>query len=424
MTSHSHSPRTTSPAAAQARIPTSLLLTLTLLAGLGPLASDMYLPTFPHMIADLATNASGVQLTLTAFLIGAGVGQLLFGPLSDRLGRLGPLVAGTAIFLGASVLAALAPNLAVLLIARLLQGLAGAAGMVISRAIVTDRAHGAEVARALSIIMLLSAIAPVIAPFAGSVLAAPIGWRGIMGVVAGAVAIALICVLVFVRESHPRGIRDQPTAPLRITARALWSRAYLGSMLAFVFSFAELMAYISASPFLYQTMIGLSQIDYGLAYALNVLVLMAVGFVSARLVRRHSVASLTSIGLAINLIGVLAFTALVMLRAPVAWYALAMPIIVGSTGLISGNTTALALIAIPSAAGLGSAILGGLQNLLAGAVVPVVNIAGTHTAVPLALTMLITALAADLAFALVGYRPHESADTPVQNPASHETETA
>ncbi|RLM28255.1 hypothetical protein BIY29_00965 [Brenneria alni] len=387
--------------ASSARIGITLLLTLALLTGIAPFAIDLYLPAFPEMVEDLATTSAGVQLSLTTFLIGAGVGQLIFGPLSDRLGRRSPLVVGMGLYLVASVVVALAPTIAVFVGGRFVQGLAGAAGMVISRAIIIDRARGAQAARYMSIVMLVSGIAPVIAPVVGSVLVNPLGWRGLMWILTGLVGIGFIAVLLFVRETRPLTLRNHGhlAAPAS-TAYSLMSRAYLGNMFAYVFAFATMMAYISASPFLYQSMMGLDEIGYGLMFGLNALALMITGAVSARLTRRFRTAALARTGLLFNLAAIVALTLLVLADTPAIWFAVPIFVAVGSLGLVFGNTIALALAAVPMTAGLASAILGTLQHLLAGAVAPLVGIAGEDTAFPLVLTMFVASVIANVAFAV------------------------
>ncbi len=375
-------------------------MALALLAGIAPFATDMYLPAFPDMVGDLSTTAAGVQLSLTTFLVGAGLGQLVFGPLSDRVGRRGPLLVGMVLYLVASAAAALAPSIAVLVVARLVQGAAGAAGMVISRAIITDLAKGVAAARAMSIVMLISGVAPVLAPVAGSVLTGPVGWRGLLWIVTGLVAVGLVATLLVVRETHPHAARAPERRPDRASKAAeLTSRAYLGNMLAFVLAFTTMMAYISASPFLYQTLIGLTEVQYGLVFGLNALALMIVGGLSARLTRRFRVQAIARTGLRLCLAAVVAFGVLAVAGVPPLWLAVPILLAVGSLGLVFGNTTALALAAVPAAAGLGSAILGMLQHVLAGAVAPIVSIGGGTTALPLALTMLVTSLGANAAFA-------------------------
>jgi len=201
----------------------ALLVVLALLSALAPFATDMYLPAFPTMTGDLNASATSIQLTLTAFFVGLAAGQLVFGPLSDRVGRIRPLVIGSILLILASIATALAPTVAVLIAARFVQGLTGAAGMVVGRAIVSDLAVGKPAARAFSLMMVVSGIAPVVAPFVGSLLVGPIGWRGVLWVVTGLSILMLAAVLLVVRESHPAARRAR--ARLRAAGEASPLRA-------------------------------------------------------------------------------------------------------------------------------------------------------------------------------------------------------
>ena len=395
-------------------ISTPLLLTLALLSAVAPFATDLYLPGLPQIVGDLDTTTSGAELSLTAFLIGAAVGQVIFGPLSDRLGRRGPLLLGTLIYLLCSIGTALAPSLWLLITLRLIQGVTGAAGMVIGRAVISDRYHGSEAARALSLMMIVGGVAPVIAPFLGSTLADPIGWRGLLWIVAGLGLLALVCSLTFVPETHgpaERTRQDAATAaadqdPSATTAtaqpgtlRRLFSRPYLTATLAFAFGFTTMMAYISASPFLYQNLMGLGTVQYGLLFGLNALVLMLVSMVAANLTRRFRIRSAARVGLGINLLGVLVFGLLVLVDAPPLSLAVPLVFVVGSLGLVLGNATALAMDAVPGAAGSASALLGFLQFGLAGIASPLVGLGGDMDAAPLAVTMLVASVIGNLAIA-------------------------
>ncbi|WP_260855837.1 multidrug effflux MFS transporter [Curtobacterium sp. 9128] len=388
------------PTTRQQGITTALLLVLGLLSAVAPFATDLYLPAFPEMTTELQTSATTVQLTLTAFLVGVTVGQLVFGPLSDRFGRVPPLVAGAVLCVLASAAAVFAPSIGVLIAARLLQGLGGAAGMVISRAVISDLATGKPAARAFSLMMIVGGVAPVVAPLLGGLLTGPIGWRGLLTIVLGLSVVMLVAVLAVVRETHLRSRRDELRAERRATGsplRALRSRTFLGYTAVFGFAFAVMMAYISASPFLYQEMIGFGTVEYGIAFGINALALMGVSILSAKLTERHSVRGVLSLGIVLVLASTVAFAVLVATSAPVI--ALAVPLFtaVGSLGLVLGNATALALGAVPSAAGSASAVLGALQFGLAALVSPLVSIGGSTTAAPLAIVMLAAAVVAVIA---------------------------
>jgi MFS transporter, DHA1 family, multidrug resistance protein len=401
---HTATPPTT-PAAERGRpgITTPLLLALGLLSAVAPFATDLYLPAFPRMTTELATSATTVQLTLTAFLVGVTAGQLVFGPLSDRFGRVPPLVAGAALCVLASAAAVFAPTIGVLVVARLLQGLGGAAGMVIGRAVISDLATGRPAARAFSLMMIVGGVAPVVAPLLGGLLTEPIGWRGLLGIVLGLSVVMLVTVLAVVRETHLRSRRDALRAERAAgrgqgsALRALRSRAFLGNTAVFGFAFAVMMAYISASPFLYQDMIGFGTVGYGLAFGLNALALMGVSVLSAKLTATRSVRGVLSLGIVLVLASTVAFAVLVVTAAPAVWLAVPLFTAVGSLGLVLGNATALALGAAPSAAGSASAVLGALQFGLAALVSPLVSIGGEDTAAPLAVVMLAAAIVALLA---------------------------
>lgn len=395
----------------------SLLFVLGLLAAIAPFATDMYLPTLPTMAKDLATSASGVQLTLTGFLAGVALGQLVFGPLSDRLGRRLPLVGGALVCVVASGVAALAPNLAVLIAARFVQGFTGAAGMVIGRAVISDVAEGRGAARGFNLMMVVVGVAPIVAPLAGSLLAAPLGWRGILWTVCGLATLMLIGSVTFVRESHPRERREHAKT-LRTEAGSvvgdLRSRAFIGNLLVVGFAFAALMAYISASPFVFQVMAGISPVGYALIFGGGAFASVITGVVSARLTASHAVDRLLRGGLAVFVGATLAFLALALLGVPALWFAL--PLIVSLSGLsfVLGNATSLALAAVPRASGTASAIIGALQFALGATVSPLVSIAGEHTAVPFAVIMTTAALVSAGAFVIgrpqTGAQPHRAID--------------
>ncbi|WP_348804269.1 multidrug effflux MFS transporter [Gordonia sp. VNQ95] len=395
-----------------------LLLVLALLSAVAPFATDLYLPAFPEMTGELSASATAIQLTLTAFLVGVTTGQLAFGPLSDRFGRRGPLLFGAALCVAAGIVAVIAPSVGVLVAARFAQGFGGAAGMVIGRAIISDLAAGRAAARAFSLMMIVGGVAPVLAPLLGGFLVNPIGWRGILGVVLGISVLMLVSIIGVVRETLPPDRRRRDAAATTATAaaaaspRELLRPGFLGYAGTFAFSFAVMMAYISASPFVYQDMIGLSSGGYGLAFGANALALMAISALAARLVATRQVRHLVGIGLSVMSLAVITFGILVVTAAPAMWLAVPLFVMVGSLGMIFGNATALAMSAVGSHAGSASAVLGALQFGLGALVSPLVSIQGPDTAAPLAVVMLIAAVIAIASFLAAGRgRP-----TPVPEP--------
>lgn len=384
-------------------IPVPLLLVLALLASVAPFGIDLYLPAFPRMAVELETSDTAVQLTLTMFLLGLAAGQLLFGPLSDRWGRRGPLLAGSAVFVAASVLAAVAPTIGVLLVARLVQGLTAAAGMVIGRAVVADLATGRAAARAFSLMMIVSGVAPVVAPLLGSLMIDGIGWRGVLFVLAGLAVAMLAGSAAVVRETHPRHQRGTAKAG---GVRALGHRAYLTATATFVFSFAVLMAYISASPFLYQVVIGMSAVSYGLLFALNALGLIASSAVASKLLRRSHPRRVLTTGTVSLLVSAAVLLVLALLPINAAWLLVPIFFAVASLGFVLGPATALALDAVPGAAGTGSAVLGAAQFGLGAAVSPLVSVGSAHSALPMAIIIAVLAGLAACASRLIASGDH------------------
>ncbi|MGV0852618.1 multidrug effflux MFS transporter [Mycolicibacterium phlei] len=392
--------------ATEPRITLALLVTLGLLSAVAPFATDLYLPAFPRMVDDLHASASDIQLTLTAFLLGLAVGQLIFGPLSDRFGRVKPLVFGAAVCVAASAVTVIAPTVEVLVAARLAQGLTGAAGMVIGRAIIADLATGPAAGRAFSLMMTVSGIAPIVAPLVGGFLVDTLGWRGVLGVVLGLVVLMLVAALAVVRETHTEERRAaQRAAKEGSPLRELATREFIGYVVTFSFGFAVLMAYISASPFVYQTIIGLSSAQYGMMFGLNSLGIMIVGMVSARLNTRFQPHQLARVGLAAITVSSAAVLTLTLTGVPAGWLAVPLFTAVASMGLIFGNTTALALSAATRAAGTASAALGASQFLLGAAVSPLVGLGGEHTALPLGIVMVASAVIACGGYALARTTP-------------------
>lgn len=374
-------------------LPLSWLGVLALLTAVAPLSIDMYLPAFPAMAQEFGTSASAVQFTLTSFMVGLASGQLIIGPLSDRFGRRPLLLAGTVVCVLAGVACAMAPNIAALTAFRFVQGFSGAAGVVLSRAVVADRVHGPLAARAFSLMMIINGAAPVLAPLIGGSLMGVIGWRGIFWILTGLAVAMFVGVVVVLPETHPKDHRHTGgvTAMLRDARSVLTNRGYLGYTLAFAFGFTVMFAYISASPFVLQNVLGLSPLHYSFAFAANAAGIVIVNALNTRIVGRFGQRRLLHLG-----IGLLVFFSVLLLvdalLGPVLWASLVLLWgAVASLGLVAANATSLALDKVRHAAGTGSAVLGALQFGLAAAVSPLVGLGGDHTALPMAIAMVVSA---------------------------------
>ena len=377
-----------------------LILLLALLTALGPLSIDLYLPAFPGMAGDLNTTAAGVQLTMTTFLVGLGLGQLFIGPLSDGIGRRKPLLAGTFVCAAASAACALAPTAEILASARFLQGLGGAAGVVLARAIVADTSRGAAAAKLLGVLTIICVIAPVIAPLAGGVIIAAAGWRAVFWVLAGLVLILFVWGVFGARETLANEDRNRGgiKTTLHVAGVVLRNRNYTGYLLTFCFAFAGLFAYISASPFVIQNIMGLSETRFSLIFAMNALCITIVSVVAAALAGKVSYRRMISIGLAVSVLAAAGLLTFALSGTPMVPMLVLFAVFQGSLGFIFGNATALALEEAGHHAGTGSAFLGCLQYVLAAAVAPVVGLGGEDTAVPMGIAMVVFAVLAAVSY--------------------------
>ncbi|MFD8223973.1 multidrug effflux MFS transporter [Streptomyces massasporeus] len=381
---------------------TGLLVTFLLgsLTAVPPLAMDMYLPSLPEVTRSLHAPAATVQLTLTACLAGMALGQLVVGPMSDRWGRRRPLLAGLAVFVVATVLCALAPTVELLVAFRLAQGLAGAAAIVIARAVVRDLYDGMAMARFFSTLMLISGVAPIVAPLIGGQILRVTDWRGVFAVLT--VIGVLIGVLVWTRlpetlapaERHSGGVGEA----LRSMRGLLADRAFTGYMLTGGFAFAALFAYISASPFVIQEIYGASPQTFSLLFGVNSVGLVVVGQINGKiLVGRVSLDRVLGIGLAIV---ITAATALLLMSLGVFGevglvpVAAALFVLMSAMGITLPNTQALALMRTKHAAGSASALLGTTSFLIGAIASPLVGVAGEDTALPMAVVQLAAALVA------------------------------
>ncbi|MGW4721462.1 Bcr/CflA family multidrug efflux MFS transporter [Streptomyces sp. NPDC004291] len=394
-------PAPAAPGVAAARR-TGLLVTLVLggLTALPPLSMDMYLPALPEVTGALAAPAATIQLTLTACLAGMALGQLVVGPMSDKWGRRRPLLAGMIVYVLATAVCALAPTAETLIGFRLLQGLAGAAGIVIARAVVRDLYDGVEMARFFSTLMLISGVAPIVAPLIGGQILRITDWRGVFHVLTGVGVLLTLVVHRFLDETLPPERRHEGGVgqALRTMRGLLADRVFTGYMLTGGLAFAVLFAYISASPFVVQEIYGASPQTFSLLFGLNSIGLVAVGQINGKLlVGRVSLDKVLGWGLAVILLAALALllmTSGVFGKAGLVPVAAGLFVLMSAMGLAMPNTNAQALMRTPHAAGSASALLGTTSFLVGAVASPLVGIAGEHTAVPMAVVQLTCAVLA------------------------------
>lgn len=371
------------------------MFALAFFAAAGPLATDMYLPGLPSLREDLGTSPALAQLTISGFMVGMAVGNLLFGPISDATGRKRPVVIGSAVFLLASVLCAIAPGIHSLIAARVLQGAAGGCVVVVSRAVVPDLVSGAAAARAFSGLMALTGFMPAIAPALGSAVLPLGGWRGVFWFLA---AVNLVQVLLALRlpESLPpeRRTENALRSLLPRIARCFTRPAYIGYMAAGALGFGALFAYISASPLVLQNQLGFSPHAYALTFGTIALLLPASNAANMRLVKRAHPRKLLVRALLIDASAAVLLTILAV-TAPKPWLVIPLlAVLAAMSGFITANASALAVEQIRDiGAGAGTGAMGFIQFVVAAVVAPAAGIGGNH-ALAMALASLTCAAAA------------------------------
>jgi DHA1 family bicyclomycin/chloramphenicol resistance-like MFS transporter len=366
-----------------------MLMVLGALSAFGPLSTDMYLPGLPAVARDLGAAPSAAQLTLSLSLIGLAVGQLFAGPISDALGRRRPLLLGLAAYVVSSVVCAVSPSIVPLLVARFVQGLAGACGIAIARAVVRDRTEGVAAARAYAALMVVSGLGPIVAPIAGGLLLHITDWRGVFVVLAGIGGLLLASSALVIPEtlSDDRRDRGGPRGVLMAIGVLLRDRRYIGHTLAGTFAFGTLMAYIAASPFVIERIHGLSPGTFSLIFASN-----GVGILLARQIASSALDRITPTSVMGAALAAQVTAALALLATVVFGWGL-VPLLAGffvaasSLGAILPMATALAMDDHPERAGAASGLLGFAQFLLGSIVAPVVGVAGSGSALPMAVVM-------------------------------------
>ncbi len=340
------------------------LILMGTLTAIGPFSIDMYLPAFPAMADSLQVSRGEVERTLAAYLIGLALAQVVYGPLADRYGRKKPVLAGLALYTVASLGCALAGSVQMLTFWRVLQALGGAAGVVIPRAVIRDHYETQDAARAMSLLMLIMGLAPILAPLAGGQLLGVMGGRSLFWrLAAGALAVMAATALIMQESLAPE--RVQPLCASSIArnyAALLRHRGFMAHSLAGGFGQAGMFAYIISSPRLFIELYGVDPQHYGLLFGANAAGLIIGSQVSARLLRTYTPLQLQR-G-ALTALAVASLAALALALAGLMTLPLLMACLIGymfSQGFVNPNSAALALSEQGARLGAGAALLGTLQ---------------------------------------------------------------
>ena len=361
-------------------------LVLGLLSAIGPFAIDMYLPALPSIGQSLGASMSAVQASLMAFFISLGVGQLIYGPLSDMVGRKPPLYFGLVLFGAGSVGCALAPDIQTLVVLRFIQGLGASAGMVIPRAVVRDLHTGHDAARLMSLLMLVFSVSPILAPLVGSLLIESLGWRSVFWAVTLAAVLGLVLLATSLGETRPAAKRGNSSvrSALQGYGVLLRDRHFLGLVFIGAFGLSSFFAYLANSSFVLIDHYGLSPRQYSIAFAANAAAFIGVSQFTGRLSARFGLVPVVRVavtGYAAVMVVLLACNLAGMDQLPLMLALLFVGY--GFLGLVVPTTAVLALDNHGSIAGTASALMGTLQFVTGAVVMAVVGMFVDGTARPM-----------------------------------------
>lgn len=370
-----------------------LALLLGLLAIMGPLNIDMYLPSFPGIAEDLGTSISLVQVSLTACLLGLAFGQMIIGPLSDAKGRKKPLLISTSLFVASSLLCALAPNIYVLIAARFLQGFTASAGVVLSRAVVRDVFSGRELSKFFSLLMVINAVAPMAAPMAGgAVLTLPFAsWQTIFLFLSIIGIIIVLIVALNLKETLPqeKRIKSSGTATVRTMGNLLKDRTFIGYAIIVGFVHGGSFAYVSGTPFIYQEIYGVSPQVFSVLFGINGIAIIIGSFIIGRLGGIVHEKQLLRVAVITAVSATFLLLIVAIVEGPLAFIVILIFIYMTTMGMTVTSTFTLGMSEQGHRAGSASAVLGMLPLLLGAIFSPLAGV-NEASAVPMAVILFST----------------------------------
>jgi DHA1 family bicyclomycin/chloramphenicol resistance-like MFS transporter len=381
-----------------------LIVMLGALSGIGPLAIDMYLPAFPAIAADFGTNVPAIERTLATYFVGLSLGQLVYGPLTDRFGRKRPLYVGLVLFVLASAGITFANSVNSMAALRFVQALGGCAQMVVARAVVRDLFGERRSAKVFSALILVMGIAPIVAPILGGFLVSAFGWQSIFWVLTGFSAVCLVAVIRFLPESLPRDKRRKRNVGqiLRVYAGLFKHRTFMIHTLAGSLCSAALFAYIGGSPFIFMELFGIAESNFGYFFGANAFGLIVASQVNGAIAERVDPRLTVRVSLAVAALAGIALLVVSMNNlGGMIGHLIPLFVFMCSLGFILPTSTALALAPHGETAGSASAIYGFLQFFLSGIGGLLVSAFHNDTAVPMTLVIAVcvtVALAINLTF--------------------------
>lgn len=372
-----------------------MALILGLLSAIGPFAIDMYLPALPAIGQSLGADVTAVQLSLTAFFLSLGVGQLLYGPVSDMLGRKPPLYFGLVVFTLASIGCALATSIEMLIVLRFIQGLGAAAGMAIPRAVVRDLHTGNEAARLMSLLILVFSVSPILAPLAGSAVIAVTGWRGVFWGVTLAGLAGLVLIYTLLDETRPASDRVESSlgSALRAYGVLLRDTHYLGLVFIGSSAMTGFFVYLAGSPFVLINHYGLTPTMYSLAFSVNAIAFIGASQFTGALGERFGLVRVVKMAATASGVVMLALLAYYLAGGDQLAVLMVLYFIASAfMGLVIPTTSVLALEKHGAIAGTASALLGTLQMLTGAAAMGVVGLFSNGKPLPMVVGMATGAL--------------------------------
>jgi len=374
-------------------------LLMAVFSALGPFSFDMYLPAFPQMMIDFGTDASMIQASLTACLLGLSAGQIAAGALSDVYGRRRPLIIAMALFFLASFGCALAPNIFVFIAMRFIQGFAISAG-TISGAIVRDLYSGTELTKFFALLTMIRSLAPLLAPISGGIVIYYASWTGVF-VVLGLAGIALTIISIWkVKETLPaeRRVPGNFRQLMMNFYSLLRSRAFMGYALVQGMMAAGIFAYISGTTFVYQKVYGVSSQTFSVLFALNGISLILGSQLVKRLAGRVRENRILLAGLSLAILSSTTALIIILAHGPLFALVVALFFFVAANGITGPSSFSLAMNAQGHIAGSAAALLGVMPFLMGSVTSPLVGIAGEYSAVPLGVIIVCCSLLSLLAY--------------------------